>query len=183
NTWNDINTRLDNLFKKLEALQKKEAFTSTKVSHRDEDKFVITAGADAIPAEYRIQVTQLASSSRLTGGKIAALNELEEKKMTTALGISGSFNITNHEGKQTEIEIKETDSMKSILSQINSKTEESGIRATVIDDRLVLTDSVMGERNFSIEEVGNGNVVSSLGLNTSTLETGQSAILDRKSVV
>lgn len=62
--WKDVNTRLDNLSKKLDVLTKGSTFESWTVSSS------INASDEAAIGTYHVKVEQLATSSRLTGGQV-----------------------------------------------------------------------------------------------------------------
>lgn len=161
-TWNDVNTRLDNLFKKLETLQKPETFASNKVSHADEAVFSVTASENAQPADYRLHVERLASSSRLIGKKISLL---DGKSSTDALNISGSLELANKEGvgePKIRITFASEDSMTDILAKINDKSNETGLSASLVDNRLILTDSQMGANELTVD----GSALGQLGLSS-----------------
>lgn len=168
NAWNDVNSRLDNLFKKLETLQKTDTFESKTVSHEDERIVSVTADQTVQPAEYRLHIQQIATATRLIGEKAAIMTG---KTTDDALELAGSVTITNHDNESFVIDIGVEDGLKQIAKKINEQSEESGVQASIVDNRLILTDQVLGERNFLVD----GEIAGTLGL-TSTAEAGQSAV-------
>lgn len=70
--WKDVNSRLDNLHKKLEALTKSETFESRTVTSNVKDSTArkVTASDEAAIGTYHVKVEQLATSSRFTGGQV-----------------------------------------------------------------------------------------------------------------
>ncbi|MCI3028104.1 flagellar filament capping protein FliD [Desemzia sp. C1] len=180
NAWKDINTRLDSLYKKFDALKEPNAFDSKTVSNTNDKAVKVTAGTEALEGSYKVEVTTLATSSQLTSGSITGMSG---KKITDSLSLSGELTFTTENSKGTEenkdldtksftIKIAEGDSLKDIVTKINetAKEKESGLHASVIDNRIVLTDTDMGERSISVTdsnlEEGNESLVGKLALGT-----------------
>ncbi len=165
--WRDVQTRLDNLSGKLDGLQDEATFNAKTVTSSDGDRVAATVGTTAVPGDYKIEVTQLATQTRLTSGTIAAATG---KKSDADLALTGTLTLTNQDGKPSdEITIETTDSLKDIIGKINKQSKTTGISATVIGEQLVLTDSKMGER--SIE--ASGSLAESLGLNKNATGAAQ----------
>jgi flagellar hook-associated protein 2 len=173
NAWKDINTRLDSLFNKLDTLTKKETFESRTVSSnvKESTSLSVTAGENAAVGQYRVQVQQLATSTRLTGGKIDTGSIYDELKL------SGEFSfIVDGEAEPFTIQIDSEDSLRDITNKINELTVDSGIQASIVDNRLVLTDTNMGESSIEVQ-IDNDGIASGLGFNeNSKSDSGQSAI-------
>lgn len=166
NAWKDINTRLKSLFDKIKALKSPDAFQSKSAASSNEAVVGVSAGKDASPAKYTINVGTLASSSRAVG------SQLEIENSTTSLGISGSFKLTNENGKGLQIDVGTTDSLKTIMDRINEGTKETGLKAAIIDKRLVIEDTKTGSRNIGIDDVeGSNSVLEGLGLGSSKKQT------------
>lgn len=179
NAWKDINTRLDSLFQKLDIMTQKETFESRTVSSnvKESTSLQVVAGENAAEGQYRVQVQQLAESTRLTGSK------LNIESIYDALEVEGEFSFTVEgvDGAETQtfsIEFAAEDSLKDISTKINEATngttDDSGIRASIVDNRLVLTDTNMGARELRVT----GEVANSLGLGEgqAVLDEGQDAI-------
>jgi flagellar hook-associated protein 2 len=162
NAWKDIKTRLKSLFDKAKALQGSEVFKSKTAISTNENKVTMNAGISAAPAQYKINVEILASSSRVVGSQITA------DDANTALNIEGSFRLTTADSKYADMDVLSSDSLKSIMDKINLGTKETGIRATVIDRRLVVEDSKTGARQISIDNIeGKTSVLEEIGLGIS----------------
>ena len=170
NAWKDINTRLNSLYEKLKELEKQSTFTS-KVATSTNDKIVtMNVGTGAPEGSYNIKVEQLATSTSIIGNKIEGLVEGKFAKGTFAE--DAFFTITNNEGKEIRIEVSDGDSLQSIAKKINDaltepveegKTGENiGIKATIVDGRIVLTDEKTGERGITLH--GAGETLEKLGL-------------------
>jgi flagellar hook-associated protein 2 len=171
NAWKDVNTRLNSLFEKLKVLQSSETFNSMTAKLSNDEIISATASKDAVAGKYKINVSQLATSTSYISEKIS----LENGDITKALGITtGKFTITNADGDSRDINIEASDSLKAIVEKINEAAKDikgedgetikgTGINATIIDGRLILTDSKTGERNIDLNGYGNGTLAS-LGL-------------------
>lgn len=151
--WKDINTRLDTLYKKFDALKKVEVFDSKTVSNSNEKAVTVSAGTQALEGTYNVLVNNLATSSQLTSGTITAMNK---KAATDPLNLVGSLKLTDADTNHVEVEVKSGDSLKDIVTKINDKSKEvkSGLHASIVDNRIVLMDSNMGERSITVESSG-----------------------------
>ena len=178
--WKDVNSRLDNLHKKLDALTKTETFQTRTVSSniKDSSFLEVTAGEKAAVGQYRVQVTKLAASSHLIG------QEIDIDSIYTDLGLTGSFTFevlpngiknTPEVDPETEeplptdfsINVAAEDSLRDIIDKINETTKESGVRASIVDNRLVLTDTNMGNSVITVStdlEKSENATVNGLGL-------------------
>lgn len=173
NAWKDVNTRLNSLFEKIKTLQNSETFTA-KTSTSSNDKIVtMSASKNAVPGTYKINVEQLASSTSIISGPISAANG----DSTTALAIDGKFTIKNANydsaklnENYAEIIIKPVDTLKTIATQINDKTKDTGISATIINSRLVLTDTKTGIRDITLTDDVVGTTLSKLGLDNNSID-------------
>ncbi|WP_414839015.1 flagellar filament capping protein FliD [Carnobacterium sp. TMP28] len=177
NAWKDINTRLSSLYEKLGSLEEEKTFKSRDVTSSNTTKLAISAKENAQLGDYSVEVIRLATSATMTSGKIT---NTAGKSVNEALNLQGKFSITNNdynsdkpEENRAIIEIKTEDSLKDIVDKINDKTKVSGIQAKIIDRQLILTDTKMGARTFSIGgiEPGSGSsIVSELGLDPDTTD-------------
>ena len=150
NAWKDMNTRLDSLYKHLDDLQNAETFNSKSVDMTGPENVKVTASTSAATGNYRLQVSQLATQTRLTGKQV---NKGED--IGTALGQSGTLRLN-----AVDIEITETDSLRSISEKINQSSDKTGVSSNIIDNRLVLTHTEYGETDITVE----GGIANALGL-------------------
>ncbi len=153
--WNDVRTRLNSLLSKVEELQKAETFATKKVSNSDDSIASITTTADAAENEFNLKVTQLATTTKIIGKKISDSNK-------TALGIAGSFSLTNSQDKAFTFTVESTDTLKSLTDKINAETKNSSISASIMDNRLVLTSSITGEHAITV----GGDSADALGISS-----------------
>lgn len=196
NAWKDINTRLDSLFTKLGTLEEDKTFQSKLATSSDTTKVAITAGTDSAASNYNIEVNRLATSTQVTSGEIPLASG---KTIKESLGLTGKFTVTSQATSGTEeekeasigkfdISIEAKDSLKDIVGKINEKTKESGIQAKIVDNRIIMTDSKMGERTMTFggeltnddgTVIADSNMAEALGFGTDKFSKveGQSAEL------
>lgn len=184
--WKDINTRLNSLFEKTKKLGSSDTFNSKTSTSTNEDYVTISPSKNSIVGKYNINVKQLATNTSIIGEKKI------EGKITDKLEKSGKFTIKNSDDNSpvVDISVGKDDSLKDIVDKINEKTNDksieykvgdktvkgTGISATIIDNRIVLTDENTGNRNITLENV-DGNILGDLGLTSSTEDAqGQNAI-------
>lgn len=182
--WTDISTRLGNLMSKLEALQDESTYQTKKVTSSDDTIATVSGTTDSMEGSYDLVVKQLATASKLTGGVVSKADGTTKISTKDALGYSGKLTITNasadgSESKTVELDIKATDSLKDIANAINSAKDPdddskgAGLKATIVNNQLVVTSEEMGDRSLSI----GGDLKDSLGFGDSevTKTVGQNA--------
>lgn len=183
--WTDISTRLSNLTSKLEALQDEGTYGTKKVTSSDDASATVSGTADSMEGSYDLIITQLATSSKITGGVVSKADGTTKISTKDALGYSGKLTITNGatDGSDTaltvEIDVKATDSLKDIANAINNAkdpsdstgTKGAGLKATIVNNQLVISSEEMGDRTLTI----GGNLKDSLGFKDSQTTKGQSA--------
>ncbi|MCM3511873.1 MULTISPECIES: flagellar filament capping protein FliD [Carnobacterium] len=195
NAWKDINTRLDSLYTKLGTLGEDKTFKSKLATSSDTSKVAIAASTDSIASNYSIEVNRLATSNQVTSGEIPLA---DGKTIKESLGLTGTFTVTSQatagtvEEKEAtsgkfDIKITAKDSLKDIVGKINEQSKESGIQAKIVDNRIIMTDSKMGNRTMIFggsvtdkdgNEIDNGDMAGALGFEKDkTYNGGQSAEL------
>lgn len=171
--WKDVNTRLKNLFDKINSLQDSKLYDSKKATSSSEEYITMSATNGAVSSDYRISIERLATNSNIKGER------LDIGKVSDSLGKSGTLTIKNEDGISRDIEIKDGDSLKNIVDKINDSSKNmkdedgntikgTGIKATIIDNRIVLSDEKTGDRNIELS----GDIVGDLGLGSATVEKG-----------
>lgn len=170
NAWNDVRTRLNNLFEKIKVLQNSDTFSSMKATGGE--SATMTTSKNSPEGVYEISVQQLATKTSVIGGKIVEASS----DSTKALGLTGTFKL-NTKGKDAkEIEIVETDTVRTIAEKINAVSKESGVRASIIDNRLVLNNLETGAKAIQIAEEADSTILNQLGLkDTSEVIEGKNA--------
>lgn len=177
NAWKDVNTRLDSLFKKLETLTKKETFESRTVTSNVKESLSlsVSAGKNAAVGQYRIQVQRLATSTRLAGAAVKKFDGQVIESISDELNLNGEFSFAIDGKEAHSIQIHSEDSLKDIVSKINDQTDESGIKASIVDKRIVLTDTNMGESTIEVN-IDDESIAKSLGFDENSQSiSGQTA--------
>lgn len=183
--WTDISTRLGNLTKKLEVLQDVATYQTKKTTSSDDTIATISGTSDSLEGSYDLIVKQLATSSKITGGVVSKADGTTKISTKDALGYSGKLTITNGatDGSDTaltvEIDVNATDSLKDIANAINNAkdpsdstgTKGAGLKATIVNNQLVVTSEEMGDRTLTI----GGDLKDSLGFANSQTTRGQNA--------
>lgn len=183
--WTDISTRLGNLTKKLEVLQDAATYQTKKTTSSDDTIATISGTSDSLEGSYDLVVKQLAIASKITGGVVSKADGTTKISTKDALGYSGKLTITNGatDGSDTaltvEINVKATDSLKDIANAINNAkdpsdstgTKGAGLKATIVNNQLVVTSEEMGDRTLTI----GGDLKDSLGFANSQTTRGQNA--------
>lgn len=175
--WNDVNTRLDTLYTKLGNLIKEDAFQSKAVTTSDASKLTVKADSKGQVGTYKVQIKQLATASRVTA---AETDLMKDKKLTDKLDLSGTLTVGSS-GMQKEaidIQIDSKDSLKDIVGKINDTSKESGVSASIVDNRIILNSTTMGAKTLSVK----GDLAETLGFDAATVAEqvesgkGQSAV-------
>ena len=135
---------------KLEIMKTADRFLVRKAISGNEAAFTVTAGTDATPANYSIEVVQLAQSQRLTSGAFA--------DSTAAVGTG---TLTLSVGSATaDVEISaENNSLTGIRDAINAATDNPGVSATIVNadsgSYLILTaDDTGAEQQITVTQTG-----------------------------
>lgn len=161
NAWKDMNTRLDNLYNRLDDLQKPDAFNSKAVSMTGPENVKVTTTASAATGDYQLQVDRLATQTRLTGDQVGVTGDIR-----TELGHTGTLTVNG-----VDIAVEATDSLLAINEKINGSSDDTGVRSNIVDNRLVLTHTEYGANDITVA----GDVVGDLGLAGITADTGQTS--------
>ncbi|MBK5251262.1 MAG: flagellar filament capping protein FliD [Peptostreptococcaceae bacterium] len=172
--WRDINTRLDSLMTKVRDIQYDSVYEGKAATSTDSGTVSAAATAEAMSGTYEIVIGRIATSSRIIGAKVLAVGETND----TALGIAGSFTITNGDGLFETVMVEATDTLSTIVGKINNLNDTLEVAATVVDGRLVLKDDNKGARTLTLADAA-GTPLASLGLDVVdplvTSETGLTA--------
>ncbi|MBO0476944.1 flagellar filament capping protein FliD [Vagococcus sp. DIV0080] len=171
NAWKDVRLRLNTFSKNIETLQKNETWNSKVATSSKPDKVTISGTDKAAEDNYDITVDQLATSSKLVSGEI---EKLDDKTIYDELGTSGQFEFESkkEDGEPITIEIDESDSLKDITNKINAESKDTGVKATIVNGHLVLSNVDTGESELSF--TGSEDLLNDLGINTdSTTNTPQ----------
>ncbi len=135
----------------LDALRSPDTFDNLEVSSSDEEKLAATAGKDAQPGDYEIEILQLARAHKLSSASLESDRlPLGSGSLTIQLGRFDNESrrfVMNPDIPAKTINITDQNaSLRGIQETINKS--DAGIRASVINDgngyRLVLSSLVAG---------------------------------------
>lgn len=175
--YGTLKNAIESLEKAAEKLTKAETYGAMKASVTG-DAFTADVTAKAIPGEYSISVTQLATHQTLVTGGVESRD--------TALGTGGE--ITFQFGERTvTLDLTETGtSMVDIVKAINADTE-LGLNATVVNNgdpdnpyQLLLTtrDTGVAASVTNITVSGNDDLAAVLNLDQLTVQAAQDAQIE-----
>ena len=143
---------------KLEVMKDLNKFLSRRAISGDEDFFTVTAGSDALPARYSLEVVQLAQAQKLTSGAFADSD-----------AVVGTGTLTLTVGAlSADIEITaENNTLAGIRDAINSAIDNPGVAATIVNadsgSYLILTSESTGAaNNITVTQAGGDGGLSAL---------------------
>ncbi|MFT8824267.1 MAG: flagellar filament capping protein FliD [Liquorilactobacillus mali] len=176
--WGDVKSRLTNFLTDIQALESDDAFNTKVATTSDSSIATISGTSAADEGTYSLKVDQLATNTKVIGGQVSTDKD-------TALGISGTLTLKSSDSTSTDedssstsvdISISDTDSLDDVVDKINEQTKTSGVKASLIDNHLVLTEQTAGAKTLSVS-ADSDSVLSSLGMSSdaTTTTTGQSA--------
>lgn len=168
--WRDVNSRLLTLQTSTTTLNTLSAFelfntTTASSSTTSADKLLTaSAGSNAAPGSYSIQLNQLAQAQKLSSKSFS--------DKTTALGYSGDILINGQ-----VVAIAATDDLQTLtdkINAVNSGSNASDVTATILqngtsDYRLILTSDTEGSAGIGLLDASTSNVLQSLGLISSSV--------------
>lgn len=126
----------------LAELGKSSSFTVRSVSLSSKGHFTASAGSNVTTGSYKIEVTQLASSSKIALAAIPAGAKLDYGTLTIKVGSKIALEVNVD---------KSNNSLAGIRDAINKAGKEQGVSATIINDasgsRLILSTTNTGAGN------------------------------------
>ncbi len=161
--FGQLKSSLQNLQSAMDALTKKATFNATEVTSTNLS-FSATTDSTAIPSNYQVQVTQLATAQSLLSGRISSSD--------TPLGSSGndSRTLTLQTGNGSPVTLtlsdKETslDGIVNAINQSGAGINASSIRASDGEYYLSLTAKNTGEGNtISLSVSGDDKLQNTIG--------------------
>ncbi len=172
--WNQFNTLVNTLNDQARLVRSAGfgGFTANVPVSPSTGRALLTAAptSSATPGRYRVEVLQLADTSKIAGGSVA--------NTSTALNLSGDFSVNG-----TSISVLATDSLEAIrdkLNAANTGASATGVTATIVKDgttsgRLVLTRDASGSSGVTITD-GTGGMARELGFIDSRSKPVSSAV-------
>jgi len=140
--FGSLKATLSDFRDKLDAMKKADAFLARAASSGNEDVFTAITTSTALPAQYDVEVVQLAQSQKLTSGAFLDAD--------TVVG-TGSI-VLSLGAESTTIEItSENNTLAGIRDTINAKLDNPGVSATIVNadsgSYLILTADKTGAAN------------------------------------
>ena len=140
--FGSLKSALADLRDKLEIMKTQEKFLTRKAVSGNENVFTATADTNALPANYALEVVQLAQSQKLTSGAFADSD-----------AVVGTGTLTLAVGTDSmDLEITaENNTLAGIRDAINSASDNPGVSATIVNadagSYLILTGNSTGAAN------------------------------------
>lgn len=132
-------------------------FTGFSALSSDATKVSVTANNSAVSGLYKINVTQLATASKVAtaafkGGTTASVNGGNSGTLQISQGVGAS-------AKTYDLDIPANSTLESVAKALNDKYQSSGLSANIVTDsygsRLVVSSSTTGKGNdISLSGVG-----------------------------
>lgn len=140
--YGSLKATLSDFRDKLDAMKTADGFLSRKATSGNEDVFTATTQSNALPAQYDIEVVQLAQSQKLTSGAFLDAD--------TAVG-TGTI-VLGVGGNSATIEItSENNTLAGIRDAINDQLDNPGVSATIVNadsgSYIILTADKTGAAN------------------------------------
>ena len=168
--FGSLKSALSDFRDKLDVMQSLDKFLSRKASSGNEDYFTVSAGTNALPASYSVEVVRTAEAQKLTSGAF-----------TDSDAVVGTGTLTIAVGTSTmDLEIDDTNNtLAGVRDAINAATDNPGVAATIVNadsgSYLIMTGESTGAANsITITQAGGDGGLSSLeydpvnGLNSMT---------------
>lgn len=154
------------------------AYLSSSTVSDPDDVLAVTVDEDAALGIYTVEVKQLATSHKVASS--------EQSSKTEALGLSGSFTLTEGDGTAATISVTEDMTLADIADAINDASSTTGVTATLMKTSdsgytLVLASADTGQSITATDT--DGSVLENLGILASDggfadeLQAAQDAII------
>ncbi len=173
--WKELNTKIYSLYTSVGNLRFSSAYNMKSCSVSDSTKVSIKAGSNSINGSYSVQVTSLAKSGYLTGGRLAtgtkSSTTLEDLGYT---GNDGKMAVTVG-GKTTDIIVTKDSTIQEVVNQL----KDAGVNASYDETnrRIFVSAKDTGVKNdFSLSGSNDSGTaaLTALGLNVaSTANTAE----------
>ena len=168
--WKELNTKIYSLYNSVGNLRFSSAYNMKATTVSDSTKLSVSAATGSINGSYSVQVTSLAKSGYLTGGRLEVgttgatkLSELGISETEKFTG-SGKFSVTAG-GKTTDITVDENTTVNDVVK----KLKDAGVNASydATNRRIFVSAKETGKENdFSLtaSNAGGANALAALGL-------------------
>ncbi len=173
--WKDLNTKIYDLYSgTLSSMRFTGSYTKKTTTVSDSSKASVITASTAMNSTQELEITQLAKTGYMTGGKISSSDGSTVTTSTTlaSLGItSDSISFTVGFGENGTNDTKElTFSSTSTISDVVSALKDAGLNVNFdsTNQRLFISSSESGaEANFELTAAsGSEDALAALGLST-----------------
>ncbi len=156
--FGSLKSALSDFRDKLDTMRTLDTFLSRKASSGNEDYFTVSAGTDALPASYDLEVVQLAQAQKLTSGAFADADAVVGTGMLKIEVGSDEMELTIDGTNNTLADIRDA---------INAATDNPGVAATIVNadsgSYLIVTGEATGAANeITITQSGGDGGLSAL---------------------
>lgn len=173
--WKELNSKIYGLYTKTFSNMRLKSDYMKKVTKLSDESYAsVVTGGSAVDGVQDLEISSLAKSGYLTGGKISASGQSVSSSTTMAeLGAQdGNITVTLGDGTTKEIEIKTTDK----ISDVVKKFQDAGLNASfdTTNQRFFISSKESGAAaNFELSDGTNGTgPLSNLGLDYNNPPTG-----------
>ncbi len=183
--YTEVSTRLVSMRISAQQFAKPSFFTAATATSSNEDVLTASASKGAAVGTYQFQVARLVQAQQMVskgfssadkapvgagtltievgGGEVTQENLLSD--LRGGAGVSrGKIRVTDMTGKNAVIDLSDAVSLDDVVKKINT-TVDINIRASVTNDRLVLTDQSGGlDSDLIVQDVGTTTSATDLGI-------------------
>jgi flagellar hook-associated protein 2 len=156
NAWRDINTRMRSLVDKFTSLKLESTYLGRTATSSEESILRANASSSAVEGTYQVVVKQLATAA-------VRYSEKRVEDIDAPLG-AGTLTFELGNGQTVDIEVAAEWSLRDLVNHINAlrmgdddAAHPFAVKASIVDNRLVLTSREMGvENRFIVSSVSEG---------------------------
>lgn len=142
-SYREQNASLLELNGKIDKLRLASAFTKQKLASSDDSKVTADIKGKNSTTQYDVTNVQLAKPGTGVSVKFTMSDEIKDKN--TEIKSAFDFKLKGNDGsEEVNIEVKETDTIDSILSKINNESSNTGVKAfySSTDKSIIFTSQV-----------------------------------------
>ena len=179
----DLNTRLGSLRTASADFRLENVFSTSRATSSDEEVLSASATTSSQPGSFRFIVDRLVTTQQLLSkgfsdrdssalGAASFTFESDRARLDTDVGLAdlnggagvrrGAFNITSSTGATGEIDLSKAATVSEVIGAINGSG--LGVRADVVEDKLVLTDTAGGPGQITVSDGVGTFTASDLGI-------------------
>ena len=146
NIWKSLNSKVKTFYSSLDSLRFSNGYSLKTSTISDSTKATVSAGGSATNGVQSLQITQLAKSGYLTGGKLSDDKSVTTSTKLSALGYSGTGTITVGSGdKSTDVSV----TGDTTIAEFVNSLKDAGVNASFdeTNQRLFVSAKDTGKDN------------------------------------